>query len=113
MLNYDCPWNIRELQNFVTRSIILANRKEITSDIVSRQLNITNYSSKIIHDNIHVTWEEMDTTRKEVSDKASRATEKIFLENLLKKFDGNITKASEFIGINRTNLHKMMRKCGL
>ncbi len=112
-LNYDWPGNIRELQNFVTRSIILANGKEITSDIVSRQLNVTNYSSKIIPDKIPVTWEEMDTMRKEVSDKASRTVEKIFLENLLSKFDGNVTKAANQIGINRSNIHKMMRKCGL
>jgi len=112
-LNYDWPGNIRELQNFVTRSIILADGKEITSEIVNRQLDVGSFVNKIIPDIIPETWEEMDAMRKEVSDKASRTVEKIFLENLLDKFGGNVTKAANEIGKNRSNLHKMMKKCGL
>ena len=59
------------------------------------------------------TWEEMDELRKTASDNANRMVEKIFLENLLKKFSGNISQAALHIGINRTNLHKMIKKCDI
>jgi DNA-binding protein Fis len=51
--------------------------------------------------------------RKEAADKVSREIEKLFLDNLLNKFDGNISKAANSIGLNRSSLYKMLKKCEL
>ncbi len=114
LTNYDWPGNIRELQNFITRAVILSDGTTISVNDLDMNLNL---SLKNIFDveveKIPNTWEEMDLLRKEVADQASRKVERLYLQQLLDKFEGNITKAAEFAGINRTNLHKMIRKCGL
>ena len=111
--NYDWPGNIRELQNFITRAVILSQGNKIT--IGDLDMNLTTSNKKLLNvdiEKIPTTWEEMDSLRKEVADQASRKVERLYLQNLLDKFEGNITKAAEFAGINRSNLHKMIRKCG-
>ncbi len=111
LVNYDWPGNIRELQNHIIRAVLVARDDDISELHLDPQLfdssDIENITIKIPE-----TWEEMDKIRKEEVDKAGRKIEKLFIENLLKMFDGNISKASEHIGINRTNFHKMMNKCG-
>lgn len=108
LLNYDWPGNIRELQNVITRSIILSKDEYIIFGDILQQKN-SKRSSALIPE----TWEEMDTLRREAAEAASRVVEKAFLENLLMKFEGNVTKAADHIGISRINLHKMIRKCGM
>lgn len=114
LINYDWPGNIRELQNFITRAVILSEGNKITINDLDMNLNS---NDKDLFDfdieKIPSTWEEMDQLRKEVADQASRKVERLYLQRLLDKFEGNITKAAEHAGINRTNLHKMIRKCGL
>ncbi len=110
---YDWPGNIRELQNHITRAIISSTGNEITDTDLDPKLSVSlslyNYRIKSIPE----TWEEMDAIRKEAADKVSREIEKLFLTNLLKKFDGNISKAAREIGLNRSSLYKMLKKCGL
>ncbi len=109
--DYDYPGNIRELQNFIIRAVLLAKGKLIKPEHL---MHHTIHSTKNeIASKIPETWEEMDELRRIASDNASRTVEKLFLENLLTKFDGNISQAAAHIGINRTNLHKMIKKCDI
>jgi len=98
------PWrrNIRELKNYLTRWMVHANEPVFMS---------TNHLPVESSSNIPQTWDELNEMRIAAADRASRQIEKLFLDNLLDKFNGNITKAAEFIGMNRTNLHKMIKKC--
>jgi DNA-binding NtrC family response regulator len=113
LINYDWPGNIRELENHVTRSIISATGDEITEDDLDSKLTASKalYDFKI--DKIPETWEEMDEMRKEAADRVSREIERLFLDNLLKKYDGNIARAAESIGLNRSSLYKMLKKSKL
>lgn len=106
--NYDYPGNIRELQNFIIRAVLLAKGEKINIE----HLTHNQIQEHKPHFNIKIpqTWEEMDKLRKKAADNASRTIEKLFLENLLQKFNGNISQAAQHIGINRTNLHKMIKK---
>jgi DNA-binding NtrC family response regulator len=106
MINYDWPGNVRELKNIVIHSALLSKGRVINSSIL--RIDSLHPQADII---VPDTWEEMDLLRKEAVEEASRKVEKVFVENLLKKFDGNITKAAEHIGISRISLHKMIRKC--
>jgi DNA-binding NtrC family response regulator len=111
--NHNWPGNIRELQNHITRAIISAPLNIIEeSDLDSKLISSNSiYNYKI--SKIPETWEEMDSQRKEAADKVSREIEKLFLDNLLKKFEGNISQAAQSIGLNRSSLYKMLKKCEL
>lgn len=111
---YDWPGNIRQLKNIVIRAVILAQDDKIHSDDVDPLLkkSTTNKgnSEPGMWQKTPRTWDELDTMRKQASLLASRAVEKRFIDYLMEKFDHNISRAAEHIGINRTNLHKMIRR---
>lgn len=108
---YDYPGNIRELQNFIIRAVLIAKGNLIKPEHLMNQS--INSKKNEISSKIPETWEEMDDLRRIASDNASRTVEKLFLENLLGKFNGNVSQAAAHIGINRTNLHKMIKKCDI
>lgn len=112
-MEYNWPGNIRELRNYITRSIILTKGEEIDLENQKQTIKILSRDTSTNKFDIPETWEEMNTIRKDAADKASREVEKQFLHNLLNKYQGNVTKAAQKIGMNRTNFHKMMKRCGL
>jgi DNA-binding NtrC family response regulator len=111
LLNYNWPGNIRELQNHITRAIISSENNIISEfDLDSKLTGINSFSDYKIN-KIPETWEEMDLMRKVAIDKVSRDIEKLFIDNLLKKFNGNMSQAAKSIGLNRSSLYKMLKKC--
>ncbi|HET56681.1 MAG TPA: sigma-54-dependent Fis family transcriptional regulator [Ignavibacteria bacterium] len=110
---YDWPGNIRELQNNIIRATIIANGDEIKPHHINARLHQIKECYDTNINKIPSTLEELNEMKKDAVKSASRAIEKIFLENLLTEHNWNISKAAESIGINRTNLHKMISKCGL
>lgn len=109
---YHWPGNVRELRNFVTRAVILSSGETIDSvDLPDR--SSASPEADTFTNQIPTTWGEMDELRKIAAERASREVERRFVTWLLNKFDGNVTKAAEYAGINRTNLHKIMKRCGI
>ncbi|MCF7805134.1 MAG: sigma-54 dependent transcriptional regulator [Candidatus Marinimicrobia bacterium] len=109
---YPWPGNIRELRNYITRAVILTEGDLIGPDDLP-MLSHQQLNSETISRKIPKTWAEMDELRKAVAEEASRSVERRFISYLLEKFDGNVTKAAEHAGINRTNFHKIMKRCGV
>lgn len=113
LLAYNWPGNVREMNNVLTRALLLssANNGPLTKEnfpgISKSVKNTTDFDNEITPPE---TWAEMNDLRRKLSDKISRRVEALFVENLLKKFNGNITRAAEYAGINRINLHKMINK---
>lgn len=114
LMKYDWPGNIRELRNYIIRSVILTKGEEINLEKLKQTIKTLSGdpSTSKTYD-MPETWEKMATLRKDASDKASREVEKQFLQNILNKYQGNVTQAARNIGMNRTNFHKMMKRCGL
>lgn len=106
MIDYNWPGNVRELKNIVIHAALLSKGKVINGMVM--RIDPPQYQTNLLTPN---TWEEMDKMRKEAAEEASRKIELMFINSLLKKFDGNVTKAAEYIGISRISLHKMIRKC--
>ncbi len=95
--SYDWPGNVRELRNLVERIAILADDNiEKTNKLVYEYFNpnlyIQNKPAKI------------DLTLKEARDNFERE----YLENQLKKFDGNVSKTAEAVGMERSALHRKL-----
>lgn len=111
--SYDWPGNIRELINYLTRSVILCAGKEITQEMIARSLIDCHKKDFFVPGNTSLKWKEMNKQRKNAAEVASRKVEAEFAKKLLEKFDGNVSRAAEYAGINRTNLHKMIKRAGL
>ena len=111
--NYDWPGNIRELQNHVTRAIISSEGEIVTEKDLDSKLKAETSAVNFAIEKIPETWEEMDFVRKKAAEQVSREIEKLFLKNLLEKFNGNISKAAQNIGLNRSSLYKMLKRNNL
>jgi two-component system response regulator HydG len=93
LANYSWPVNIRELQHAVERAVILGKGPLLKAE--DFQLSPT-----VESDN--------DLTTLNLSD-----VEKNVIKHALKKCNGNLTKASEELGIGRTTLYRKIEEYGL
>ncbi|RPG97653.1 MAG: sigma-54-dependent Fis family transcriptional regulator [Candidatus Pelagibacter sp. TMED106] len=103
LINYDWPGNIRELRNLIERIAILSpDSNEKISSIIKESLKTP--------DNFSVTSENpLSVPLKE----ARENFEKEYLTTQLKKFNGNISKTADFIGMERSALHRKLKGLGI
>jgi transcriptional regulator with PAS, ATPase and Fis domain len=98
LLSYKWPGNIRELENAVTRAVILASPEtEITANFVPPC----------------ETFERGGDTGMFLLSSALEKTEKRTIEAALMKADGVKTAAAEILGISRKHLWDRMKKLGI
>ncbi|MEH6443262.1 MAG: sigma 54-interacting transcriptional regulator [Oceanospirillaceae bacterium] len=88
------PGNVRQLVNAIEQCVALTQTTIITSHLVEQALSAT-----------HKTWPTLAEAR--------ISFEQEYLIKLLKMTDGNVTRASELAGRNRTDLHKLLKKYSL
>jgi DNA-binding NtrC family response regulator len=108
---YPWPGNVRELRNIVERMAILCDRDRIElrhlPDEV-RQASVRTAPSQLPH-----RWDELKRLKQQVREAAVEDLERRFLTEALLRSGGNVSKAAEDVGIQRTNFHALMRKHGL
>ena len=107
--SYTWPGNVRELRNIVERLAILCDHeviepRHLPSEI--RQATLRPTSSTPLPHN----WEDFKQLKQQVRDAAVQQLERRFLVEALERCNGNVSRAAEEIGIQRTNLHALMRK---
>ena len=103
LINYDWPGNVRELRNLIERIAILS------PDTEDKIFNIIKESLKPAV--INNSWSENSLS---VPLKEARENfEKEYLSTQLKKFNGNISKTAEFIGMERSALYRKLKSMGI
>ena len=103
ILNHSWHGNVRELRNLIERIAILQpNTKEKVSNIIKESLKYGNYDEKIPEDRLSVPLKE-----------AREKFEKEYLTMQLKKFNGNISKTADFVGMERSALHRKLKGLGI
>ena len=103
LLTYDWPGNVRELRNLVERIAILS------PDSPNKISNIIKESLKTPDIKIIPSENSLSLTLKE----ARENFEKEYLTTQLKKFNGNISKTADFIGMERSALHRKLKGLGI
>ena len=106
LYTYNWPGNVRELRNLIERiTIVSANEtKENIDKSISDILNNNNPT-----DNISAFKDTFASPLKEAREKF----EKEYLTIQLKKNHGNISKTADFIGMERSALHRKLKQLGI
>ncbi len=95
LMDYHWPGNIRELQHAIERAVIMSNgQKLLPSDFLLK--NTGGQSSKNLPETLNI-----------------ELLEKNAIETAIALAEGNLTKASEELGIGRTTLYRKMRRYGI
>ena len=103
---YEWPGNVRELRNLVERISILSLNEKI------------NNVNQLVHDALSQknTSKIYDSYENVLSYPLKEAREKFeinYLTSQLKKHKGNISKTAEFIGMERSALHRKLKTLGI
>ena len=103
ILSHNWKGNVRELRNLIERIAILQpDSKDKTSSIVKESLKTDNFDDKISENSLSVPLKE-----------AREKFEKEYLTIQLKKFNGNISKTANFVGMERSALHRKLKMLGI
>ncbi len=103
ILNHTWKGNVRELRNLIERIAILQpENKEKVSNIIKESLKNDNFNDKLTENSLSVPLKE-----------AREKFEKEYLTVQLKKFNGNISKTANFVGMERTALHRKLKILGI
>ena len=107
---HDWPGNVRELENVVERAVLLAEGPTIDVDDLPT----------IIGEGQSHEWESVPSDaralarkKKELRHGAVDRLEKLFVLKALKSSRWNVTRAADAVGMQRPNLHALMRKHGI
>jgi len=107
LYTYSWPGNVRELRNLVERITILSSNE--SKEKINQLINdILNPSSKITEEN-NILTQSFQSPLKE----AREYFEKEYLTTQLKKHHGNISKTADFIGMERSALHRKLKSLGI
>ena len=103
ILNYSWQGNVRELRNLIERIAILQpENKDKVSNIIKESLKSESLYEKVNENSLLVPLKE-----------AREKFEKEYLTIQLKKFNGNISKTANFVGMERSALHRKLKGLGI
>ncbi|HPD29225.1 MAG TPA: sigma-54 dependent transcriptional regulator [Phycisphaerae bacterium] len=108
---YSWPGNVRELRNVVERLAILCDSDRIEVRHLPLEIRQAPISAGTAP--LPKTWEEFKNLKQQVRDAAVQELERRFLSNALQQCEGNVSKAAEHVGMQRTHFHALMRKHNL
>ena len=109
LVNFNWPGNVRQLKNVIERLVILSDENQL--------------NQKFLYDNLEIRQEdnsndipaprnidELKAVKKRFLENHFSKIEAAFLKKALLKADGNITKAAELVGMQRSNFSTLMKK---
>jgi two-component system, NtrC family, nitrogen regulation response regulator NtrX len=103
LLHYDWPGNVRELRNLIERIAILSpDSDDKISNIIKESLKTPDIDNASSENSLSVPLKE-----------ARENFEKEYLTIQLKKFKGNISKTADFVGMERSALHRKLKLLGI
>lgn len=107
LYTYNWPGNVRELRNLVERVTILSANE--SAENINKLMNDILSSQSLIENDKTLIEKSFSSPLKE----AREHFEKEYLITQLKKNHGNISKTADFIGMERSALHRKLKSLGI
>jgi DNA-binding NtrC family response regulator len=123
MQAYDWPGNVRELQNYIERAVVMAERDELTLDLLPQE--VTSGRPPRLRGNLQadlesLTFEVVEQGLVEAGAEAENLhamivnrVERELIAQVMVACNNVQTKAATRLGINRNTLHKKLHEYGL
>lgn len=105
---HDWPGNIRQLRNNVERLMILARGEvdaEITADMLPSEIGTMVPATPAANRGLHL----LSLSLRE----AREVFEREYLQAQINRFGGNISRTAEFVGMERSALHRKLKSLGV
>ncbi|ROQ90212.1 sigma-54-dependent transcriptional regulator [Desulfosoma caldarium] len=108
LVKHPWPGNVRQLKNAVERLVIISDDKPsvdletLLDALETRRLRTS--------DGVPSTWAEMKSFKKTVLREHYERVERLFLLRALQDHGGNITKAAQAVGMQRSNFSALMKR---
>jgi len=100
LMNYAWPGNVRELRNLMERLVILHPQKRIEPRHLALDGSRKNQGPK--------SWESFGSLHE-----VREAAEREYILHKLDETGGNVSRASELLGLERSNLYRKMKALGI
>jgi len=97
--DYAWPGNVRELKNTIERIVIMSSKKKISAADLPELESSNGIAAS--------------TFRFPTFKDATDAYQREFIQHKLSEFDGNVAKAAEDMGVDRSHLYRRMRNLGI
>ena len=107
LYSYNWPGNVRELRNLVERITILSSNE--TKSNINKLIGDILNPSQSDHISNNILEKSFSSPLKE----ARKNFEKEYLTTQLKRNHGNISKTADFIGMERSALHRKLKELGI
>ncbi len=121
--DYHWPGNIRELQNYIYRAVVLAPGDELTLSLLpdavlsnrqprssrSRPMDLDTLTSELVQQGLSTAGPQEDNLHTKVVNRVERE----LIIQVLASCDNVQIKAAARLGINRNTLHKKLKEYGL
>ena len=102
LVGHDWPGNVRELRNVVERAVSLAGgAEEVPPEVLA------------LPDDAKASGTASGLLFKEAKDRLFEAFEREYLEGLMARCGGNVSRAAREAGIDRVYLHRLLKRYGM
>jgi transcriptional regulator with GAF, ATPase, and Fis domain len=110
LIRYHWPGNVRELENVIERSVVMVDGEMVRPEhlILPKE-----QEQGEIEIQVPLTSDGLKELKKHLREKAVEDVERAFVTNALERNNGNVTRASEEVGMLRPNFQALMRKYNL
>jgi DNA-binding NtrC family response regulator len=109
--SYSWPGNVREMRNIIERIAILCDKNHIECHHLPPEIQRAPALPTVTQ--LPESWEDFKRFKQHARDAAVLDLDRRFLDQTLRRHHGNVSKAAESIGMQRTNFHALMRKCDI
>ncbi len=105
---YDWPGNVREFRNIIERLLIMAPGgadDKISSDMLPDDIGGANSVARKFEKGSEIMGLPLRSARE--------AFEREYLQNQVSRFGGNISRTADFVGMERSALHRKLKSLGI